>query len=281
MTSMGSRRSTKLLNSRQQSKLQSPIGNAENNEPDHENRIIAVTGLGGHAFGSWVNDRGEMWLRDYLPRDLQNRARILIYGYDSTVQGSRSISSIADYSEAFIQDLMGIRDDPVVQDRPIIFIGHSLGGLIVKHVILELDPEILGRLPVRSILFFGTPHRGLNTRALQTMVAGQPNAKLVSDLDADSEVLRSLSKKFSPISKFIKIYSFVESLHTAVVEDIDSTWRRGDRREIMVNKQSARLDCETETIRMVNRADHSQMITLRKKQGSDYPYILCPQGLPP
>lgn len=35
--------------------------------------IIAVTGLAGHAFGSW-RSRGSprMWLRDLLPKDIED-----------------------------------------------------------------------------------------------------------------------------------------------------------------------------------------------------------------
>lgn len=214
-----------------------------------------------------------MWLRDYLPKDLQNRARILIYGYPSTLRGSHSRSSLGDYSACFMQDLMGIRSQHGIQDRPIIFIGHSLGGLIVKKALTDLRADVLSRLPVRSILFFGTPHEGLNISALQTMVAGQPNENLVRDLGENSSALDNLSDGFERIANSIKIYSFVETHETPVFVEVDGVWQRGTKREMMVSKRSARLRYETETVRMVN-ADHLQMIKLRKGQGSDYPYIV-------
>ena len=77
--------------------------------------IIAVTGLAGHAFGSWAHSAQKMWLRDYLPRDIQNRARILIYGYESQLHGANTAKSIiSDYGNSFTQSLMDLRDHPSV-----------------------------------------------------------------------------------------------------------------------------------------------------------------------
>ncbi len=56
-----------------------------------------------------------MWLRDYLPKDIQDRARILIYGYESQLDGAKTAKSIlSDFGSAFIQNLMDIRDYPLV-----------------------------------------------------------------------------------------------------------------------------------------------------------------------
>jgi hypothetical protein len=56
-----------------------------------------------------------MWLRDYLPKDIQNRARVLIYGYESQLQGASVAKSIiSDYGNSFIQNLMDIRHHPSV-----------------------------------------------------------------------------------------------------------------------------------------------------------------------
>jgi hypothetical protein len=46
--------------------------------------IIAITGLDGHAYGSWrgKGNLGRMWLRDFLSKDLPH-CRTMIYGYNS------------------------------------------------------------------------------------------------------------------------------------------------------------------------------------------------------
>ena len=56
---------------------------------------VAVCGLGGYAFGSF-KDKGisYMWLRDSLPNDLPN-LRVLLYGYDSGLDGSDSNQNVS------------------------------------------------------------------------------------------------------------------------------------------------------------------------------------------
>lgn len=55
---------------------------------------IAISGLGGHAFGSFKEKGGtHMWLCDDLPYDLP-KARIIIYGYESTLHGSDSFQDL-------------------------------------------------------------------------------------------------------------------------------------------------------------------------------------------
>ena len=41
-----------------------------------------MPGLGSHALGSWKSPNSDdVWLRDYLPRDIPN-IRVLLYGHD-------------------------------------------------------------------------------------------------------------------------------------------------------------------------------------------------------
>ena len=54
-----------------------------------------------------------MWLRDLLP-DAIEQARILVYGYNSTVLGSNtSVSSIKDFALDLLQRIMDDRADQV------------------------------------------------------------------------------------------------------------------------------------------------------------------------
>ncbi|RAH73011.1 uncharacterized protein BO66DRAFT_435905 [Aspergillus aculeatinus CBS 121060] len=71
--------------------------------------VIAVTGLAGHAFGSWRHEDGKMWLRDLLPQDLP-AVRVMIYGYSAQVQGATQATSILeDHAETFRQRLLSFR----------------------------------------------------------------------------------------------------------------------------------------------------------------------------
>ena len=76
--------------------------------------MIAITGLGGHAFDSWRSristecplDR-PMWLRDFMPERFPH-ARIMTYGYGSSLRRSNG-ANITDYRRSFIRCLLNSR----------------------------------------------------------------------------------------------------------------------------------------------------------------------------
>lgn len=104
--------------------------------------IIAISGLGGHAFGSFKERGGEhMWLRDALPYDITGEdgdkpdvpiSRIMIHGYESSLQDSDNFQNLEDIGTSFHSSLRSIAITGSF--RPIILVAHSLGGLIVKEV---------------------------------------------------------------------------------------------------------------------------------------------------
>ena len=95
--------------------------------------------MGGHALGSF-KERGSnhVWLRDALPYDLCHEighypmARIMTHGYDSTVVSSQSIQNLEDLAVSLRNSLLPLVNAPTT--KPIVFIAHSLGGLILKQV---------------------------------------------------------------------------------------------------------------------------------------------------
>ena len=71
--------------------------------------IIAITGLDGHAYGSWrgKGNLGRMWLRNFLSKDLPN-CRTMIYGYNSKLS-SHGIDTIMDYGREFLEGIKRVR----------------------------------------------------------------------------------------------------------------------------------------------------------------------------
>ncbi|KKP02575.1 hypothetical protein THAR02_05307 [Trichoderma harzianum] len=143
--------------------------------------IIAVTGLAGHAFGSWKSkNKPDMWLRDFLPASIPS-ARVLTYGYNTKLPGSRSKSSILELSRKLLESIKTARDENT-KHRPLILIGHSLGGLVVKHALVQASEGSEDDLAVfrscYAILLFAVPNRGLDNLSLKSMVKGQPNEDL-------------------------------------------------------------------------------------------------------
>lgn len=86
--------------------------------------VIAVTGLAGHAFGSWVHrESSAMWLKDFLPQDFPN-VRVLTYGYDTNLSRPRNQTSYSmlDHRRDLTEQIENVRR------------GQEVGQLIKKHV---------------------------------------------------------------------------------------------------------------------------------------------------
>ncbi|RAL65479.1 hypothetical protein DID88_001045 [Monilinia fructigena] len=166
--------------------------NSEKSKADVD--IVAVVGLGTHAFGTFRStSRGshEMWLRDFLPKDIPN-TRILLYGYPSAVPGGQSTEKVEDIASTFLNRLAILRKNTSTRHRPIIFIGQSLGGLIVQESLLRAEDS---RDPYEQEIYdvwhgligFGIPIAGLNNPSLIEAVKSQPNKVLISQLCRDSD----------------------------------------------------------------------------------------------
>ncbi|KAA8893975.1 hypothetical protein FN846DRAFT_459530 [Sphaerosporella brunnea] len=182
------------------------------NDPDEPITadIIAITGLAGHAFGSWQNrETRAMWLYDFLPEHFKS-ARIM--------------------TKSFMGELRNARVG--CPKRPIIFIGHSLGGILIAQTMLHSflqsgHDDIYGS--VRGIFFFGTPHRGLNVDDLKAMMTMQQAdmdnhelPQLLDQLNKDSEFLENQREACVTMwNKFTgKICSFYEREKTETVVSV-------------------------------------------------------------
>lgn len=97
---------------------------------------MAVHGLSGDWESTWTDpDSGNLWLRDFLPSQFPSlKLRIWSFGYDSAIAFTNSVADIDDAAKALVNALDGERQTENSKRKPIIFIAHSLGGIIVKRV---------------------------------------------------------------------------------------------------------------------------------------------------
>ena len=196
--------------------------------------VVAVHGLQGSAIKTWEHSNGKMWLKDFLPPELPF-ARIMTFGYDSTVLLSKSVAKIEDKALELLNQLSLERTSLEPADsngRPIVFIGHSLGGILVKKAIIlaherSHEPEYKDVLDnTKGIAFLGTPHRGSDSAWWGAVVANivkglsigtSTNYRLVSDLKKDSSSLGIISSQFVHRTKGIRIYTFYETKQTGSI----------------------------------------------------------------
>ena len=166
------------------------------------------------------------WPRHLIPITLPT-ARVFVYGYDTNVRHWAPVSknTVYDISYDFIKSLEAERrSNPA---RPLLFVAHSLGGIVVKEALrrsrgFEKYHNHLRQIyeSTAAIMFFGTPHGGADPRGLLEHIAEKVvraagftvNEQVVNTLLPSSERLRELRDEFAPMARQENwiIYSFQE-----------------------------------------------------------------------
>lgn len=76
------------------------------------------------------------WPRDLLPRELPD-CRVLTWGYDVDIDhtfSSASTATIFNQAGNLLTALTDARLSSIERERPLVFVAHSLGGIVVKDV---------------------------------------------------------------------------------------------------------------------------------------------------
>ncbi|KAK4661288.1 uncharacterized protein QC763_703660 [Podospora pseudopauciseta] len=139
-------------------------------------------------------DDGVYWPGDLLPPDCPN-ARIMVWGYDTVISkgyAPTDKSSLFGHAKNLLYALNRIRP----QDRKIVFVAHSLGGLIVKEMLRRSQPDEDSHIQniiqsTAAVIFLGTPHRGSHEFArLGDMV--RKVASTILRVDSNETIIRAL-----------------------------------------------------------------------------------------
>ncbi|KJH41010.1 hypothetical protein DICVIV_13024 [Dictyocaulus viviparus] len=130
--------------------------------PDKEPLVdlIMIHGLRGSVAYTWrqkdhsSNVVSDCWPKDWLHLDIKEPMRIIGFDYPSyLMQFTGTVESLKVRADRFKQQLIAAG----VGRRPVIFICHSMGGLLAKQLLLDL-PEVADKTV--GLLFVATPHRG-------------------------------------------------------------------------------------------------------------------------
>ncbi|KAF2398705.1 hypothetical protein EJ06DRAFT_89082 [Trichodelitschia bisporula] len=232
--------------------------------------IVALHGLNGHCRNTFTDpSTGKLWLKDFLPRKLPN-ARIMTFGYDSRLAFSGSTADLDDFALSLLNRLSDHRRTKASIDRPLIFVGHSLGGIVVKKALItahENDSQYGHILQsCKGIVFFGTPHRGADLASRAEKIGRVPNAlafgsalrtDLLRVLKAKSDPLQAISRQFVQRAKNMQIVSFYE--------------RRGigTRSNLIVDRDSATIGIPNERMAPI-MADHRAMCRFPNATSQSY-----------
>ena len=141
--------------------------------------IIFVHGLKGHWDTTWTNGNDRTWF-NWLPRDRPD-LNVWSFEYDAPISMFGGNTG-ALYDKAI--QLLQCATVTGLGHRPICFITHSLGGLIVKELIQAVHTDTVSgyqifRGKICGVVFFSTPHRGAEIASLVKIVASQDVKDLI------------------------------------------------------------------------------------------------------
>ena len=175
--------------------------------------IVFVHGLGGNAYTTWLHMGTNIHWPSALLRKKVPDARIITFGYDADVVNwwhEASTNRVTNHAECMIGELVRLREETKTEDREIVFVAHSLGGLVTEAVIYfsrhspfehirQIEKNTVG------IVFLGTPHLGADAakwKAFATRlisVIKHANVNIVELLQPDSEMLAIVQKNFQGV----------------------------------------------------------------------------------
>lgn len=219
--------------------------------------FIFVHGLGGGSRKTWAFSKEPLhyWPQQWLPRDPSFRnVRIHTFGYASKwAEIKSSALNVHDFAKSLVA---AIQDSPhmgIGQRTPIVLIGHSMGGLVIKkaYMIAREDPlyNALGER-FHTMIFLATPHRGSGLArvldySLKSVLMPYGSKAYVDDLKEGSIMLQLINDGFRHVSGNLQLRSFYEVVKTQI----------GPTSSLIVSRESAVLGYPNEHNALIN-ANH-------------------------
>ncbi|KAH6607118.1 hypothetical protein Trco_003431 [Trichoderma cornu-damae] len=199
--------------------------------------IVALGDISGHPLESYEEVASKhLWLRDILPSQLvdeeshQPMARVMTYGYRPILERNDGPVTFQDLGKALLKSLSTLGNSS--KTKPIILIGHGIGGLIVKQTNMSLFRAIHG------VVFFGVPHDGMDTASLQRVSRDGPNQWFVESLrQGGRELLRQIHSEFVQAldqNKEVEIFSFYETLESSISPKVKTKHPSATCRSVLI-----------------------------------------------
>lgn len=143
----------------------------------------------------------------------------MTFGYDTNprhfAQGQDSKNTVQDHARELLHQLRDLRPDDMGRPRPLVFIAHSLGGLVVREALIlccvrqeDLPNSRFDDIfrSTSAIMFFGTPHRGADPRSLLHRLVSESAQRL--GVDVNMHILDALTPNANNLQKQLNLDDF-------------------------------------------------------------------------
>jgi protein SERAC1 len=220
-----------------------PVGSNEGASIDE----LSVSG--DHWQREGHDDYTYCWPMEWLPEDFRH-IRVIGLNYESSLSQWTSANGCSCEKDKgklkkrgaeFMDRLAGAK---VGNDRPVVWVGHSMGGLLIKSILvqsLQQATEAFQQIAKNStsVLFLGTPHRGSSIAKMKqhTSAILWPSVE-VQELEENAKPLLQLHDDFLKLltkTKYpMEIVSITEGRPTVL-----TSWKVPFR---IVNDESAQIN---------------------------------------
>ncbi|KAF5989504.1 hypothetical protein FBULB1_883 [Fusarium bulbicola] len=187
---------------------------------NHASPTVIDERVAKHAFDTWrtpSGQKGRLWLQHDLPDHIPD-SRIFLYQYNTTAAYGQDLDDFRSKADNLLEAInIERRDCP---DRPILLLGHSMGGLLIKQALINAhsNPGYSAiKHDTAGIVFFATPHE------LSTQKLGEIGTAIAIELrhGIRDDLVRTLQAG--------SIFSELESWkHQALQYDTVSFWGSSD-----------------------------------------------------
>ena len=224
--------------------------------------IVFVHGLHGSR-ETWRASNGAYWPQIVQTDEHFQKSDVVVAEYPTP-------SMRGQYSSAQLAQILyeSLKRQRVWDHREIVFIAHSLGGILTEEMLLS-HPADAVRVPF--VVSYATPHQGSFVANLAKIYDSDP---LLTDLrdSNDNSFLMDLEQKWrsAPSATRIHRYCAFEALDTAAGAGIGRYLRAHTR---VVNYYSATYGCDVDTAPQKIVADHIDIARPANREADAYTFF--------
>jgi len=211
--------------------------------------LVLVHGAHGHAINSFAchstnPSRESLWAIDSLPKALETVGiipRIMTYGWDANSWLNPGANFLNE-GENFVKELNRARRG--ASKRPVVFVGHGVGGLLIKQAVSEIVNSGFNEdgfeNPVKACLFFAVPHHQTDSGGDFASILATMQVALGKAVPSKSTIVRALKPRNRHISNLSVEFDGVRK--ESNIRTISFHEERMISEEFIVPKESAILD---------------------------------------